>query len=439
MQQDHLSQAYAHFQSGNLGLAEESCRVMLGANPEHAEANHFLGAIRFRQGRFEEALAFLKRAAATPRATAEMQNHLGATLNKLGRKKEAVEAFERALTIDPNYADALNNLGVLYLEAQKADEAGSAFRQAIALNPNLLQAQANLQSTYRGVVPGWHFQMMNDRKRHEAYAAAINRAAPGKRVLDIGTGAGLLALMAARAGAASVTTCESVGLIAGRAREIIAMNGLSDRIAVIPKKSTDMSVPRDMPERAEVLVTETFASGLISEGVLPTVEHAHAQLLTQDATIIPRAASVMGYLAGGSALQDMLFAGEVAGFDLSGFNDFAPPMLAEALDTVPHQVLSDDAELMRFDLREKRFPVGGVRLALRATHHGVCVGIVQWIKLELDAHTKYENRPSTQAEFNRHWTHIVHRFRKLVTVAPGDIVPVLFRHDRSQIGIELLD
>ncbi|HXJ00898.1 MAG TPA: 50S ribosomal protein L11 methyltransferase [Micropepsaceae bacterium] len=281
--------------------------------------------------------------------------------------------------------------------------------------------------------------MMNDRKRHEAYAAAINRAAPGKRVLDIGTGAGLLALMAARAGAASVTTCESVGLIAGRAREIIAMNGLSDRIAVIPKKSTDMSVPRDMPERAEVLVTETFASGLISEGVLPTVEHAHAQLLTQDATIIPRAASVMGYLAGGSALQDMLFAGKVAGFDLSGFNDFAPPMLAEALDTVPHQVLSDDAELMRFDLREKRFPVGGVRLALRATHHGVCVGIVQWIKLELDAHTKYENRPSTQAEFNRHWTHIVHRFRKLVTVAPGDIVPVLFRHDRSQIGIELLD
>jgi hypothetical protein len=59
--------------------------------------------------------------------------------------------------------------------------------------------------------------------------------------------------------------------------------------------------------------------------------------------------------------------------------------------------------------------------------------------LELDAHATYENRPSPQGEFSRHWTHIVHRFRKLVTVAPGDIVSVLFRHDRSQIGIELLE
>ncbi|HEX3483646.1 MAG TPA: hypothetical protein VHT51_01210, partial [Micropepsaceae bacterium] len=249
----------------------------------------------------------------------------------------------------------------------------------------------------------------------------------------------LLALMAARAGAASVTTCESVGLIAGRAREIIAANGLGDRIAVVAKPSTEMSVPRDMPERAEVLVTETFASGLITEGVLPAVEHAHEHLLTANATIIPASASVMGYLAGGPMLQDMFFVDKVAGFDLSGFNDFAPPMLAEALDTVPHEVLSDDVELMRFDFRVKRFPAGGARLAIKATRHGVCVGVVQWIKLELDSQSKYENRPSPNAEFNRHWTHVVHRFRKRITVAPGDVVPVLFRHDRSQIGIELLD
>ena len=94
---------------------------------------------------------------------------------------------------------------------------------------------------------------------------------------------------------------------------------------------------------------------------------------------------------------------------------------------------------MRFDLKEKHFPAGGVRVALKATHHGVCAGIVQWIKLELDAQTKYENRPSPQADYNGHWTQIVHRFSRLVTVAPGDVVPVLFRHDRTQIGIDLLE
>ena len=124
---------------------------------------------------------------------------------------------------------------------------------------------------------------------------------------------------------------------------------------------------------------------------------------------------------------------------LAGFNEFAPHMLDVALDNVQHRVLSDDVELMRFDLTQKRFPAGGVRLAIQARQHGVCVGIAQWIRLQLDAHTIYENRPTPQADYNGHWTHIVHRFPKPITVAPGDIVPVLFRHDRTQIGIDLLD
>src|SRR5712671_2445124 len=334
MQPDPLSQAIEHFRSGRIKEAEERCRVVLGRDPEHAEANHLLGAIRFQQDKIEDALAFLKRAAASPRATAEMHNHLGSALRRLGRKDEAARAFERAVAMNPDYADALHNLGVIYGENQKTEQALNALRQAVALKPDLLQVNPNLRSIYQGVAPAWHFQMMDDSKRNETYEAAIRRAAPGKRVLDIGTGAGLLALMAARAGAANVTTCESVGLMAARAREIIVHNGLADRITVIPKSSTDMAVPRDMPERAEMLVTETFASGLITEGVLPTIEHAHEHLLKPDAVIIPAAACIMGYLAGGPALQGMLFVGKIAGFDLSGFNDLAPSMLAVSLDHV---------------------------------------------------------------------------------------------------------
>jgi len=99
---------------------------------------------------------------------------------------------------------------------------------------------------------------------------------------------------------------------------------------------------------------------------------------------------------------------------------------------------SDDIELMRFDLKEKRFPAGGVRLAIKATRQGTCAGVAQWIKLELDAQTKYENRPSPQADYNGHWTQILHRFSRPVMVAPGDVVSILFRHDRTQIGIDLL-
>lgn len=439
MVSDPLSQAIEHFRSGRIGDAEECCRVLLAAAPAHVEANHLLGAICFQQGRIDEAVTYLKRAADAPQSTAEMHNHLGSAYTKLGDTKKAAEAFQRAIGMDPGYADALHNLGLIYGQMQKNDAALNNLRQALVLKPELVKENPNLQGLYHGVVPGWHFAMMDHQKRNQAYEMAIRRAVPGKRVLDIGTGAGLLALMAARAGAAGVTTCETVPVIGELARVIIRRNGYQNQIAVIPKASTEMAVPRDMPQRAQVLITETFASGLITEGILPTVEHAHEQLLTPDATVIPASASVMGYLAGGPTLEGMLFVHRISGFDLSAFNAVAPSMLATALDHVPHDVLSDDIELMRFDLRDRKFPPGGLPLALRATRPGVCVGIVQWIRLQLDAQTRFENRPAPGTPFNGHWTHIIHRFPKLVRVAAGDVIPILFRHDGTQIGIQLLE
>jgi SAM-dependent methyltransferase len=436
---DPLSEAYEQFRLGRYDVAERHCRTVLEHDPDHLEINHLLGAILFQQGSLEEALTLLTRVTVSRAATAEHYNSLGCVLFKLGRREEAIAAFERALAITPGYAHALNNLSSIHRESSKPAKAVYANPQQGVFKPELLQAMPHLGADYHDIVPRWHFAMMADRKRNESYEAAIRRAVPGKRVLDVGTGAGLLALMAARAGAAKVTTCEAVPQIAERARQIILGNGLSDRIAVIPMRSTSILVPQIMAERANVLVTETFASGLLTEGVLPLVEHAHDNLLTEDAAIIPAAASVMGYLAGGTQLEDMLFAGKIAGFDLSAFNDFAPHMLDVSLANLPHQALSDDIELMRFDLKAKRFPAGGVRLALKATRHGVCAGVAQWIKLDLDCETTYENRPSPGADYNGHWTQIVHRFSRLVTVAPGDVVPILFRHDRTQIGIDLLD
>src|SRR5262249_45946357 len=51
-------------------------------------------------------------------------------------------------------------------------------------------------------VPRWHFAMLNDSERNDALAVALERVVrPGSHVLDIGSGSGLLAMVAARAGA----------------------------------------------------------------------------------------------------------------------------------------------------------------------------------------------------------------------------------------------
>src|SRR3977135_499197 len=106
----------------------------------------------------------------------------------------------------------------------------------------------------------------------------------------------------------------------------------------------------------------------------------------------------------------MLFAGSSNGFDLSPFDDFAPRILAASLNNVAHDVLSDDFELRRFDLRAKLFPMGNHPLAVTITKSGVAVGLVQWIHLDLDGANDYENRPSFGPHRESDWRNTLHRF-----------------------------
>src|SRR5215471_2560394 len=438
MSQDLLRQAADLCNQGQLDSAVALCSEALEREPDNPDINHLLGVIFFRQGKTAAARAPLRRASASPHATAEMQNNYGALLNALGETEAAVEAFKRALALKPDYAWALNNLGVIYRDAKETEAAIDAFRRACAAQPGFVEAEVNLRGAYRELVPAWHFTMMHDRLRNDVYERAIADAVKGKRVLEIGTGAGLLAMMAARAGAKTVVTCEAVIPIAERARTIIAENGLADKITVIGKRSTNLVVGQDLRERAEVLITETFSSNLLDEGVLSAIEHAHQHLLVDKATIIPARASAFGYLIGGDYLQEMFFVGGVKGFNLAKFNDFAPPSLAVPLDSVPHERLSEDVELFAFDFSQKNFPTARVPKTFKATRDGVCAGVAQWIRIDLDSRTSYANKPSAQGG-NAHWSHLVYRFPKLVPVKKGDRVQVLALHNRAQIYVDLVE
>jgi tetratricopeptide (TPR) repeat protein len=436
MDQSALLRAFEHFKSGRMEPAAELLREFLGAFPLDAPANHLLGGIYYRQGKHVVACEHLARACSAPGATPEMFNNHGAVLKVLGDAAGASAAYRRALALDPNYADALNNLGVLYRMQGEPSKAIEAFRRAAALKPELAEARKNLRGAYNDLVPAWHFAMVNDKARNDAYQAAITRLVPGRRVLEIGTGTGLLAMMAARAGAKSVNTCEAVAPIAETAREIIALNGLQDRITVIARHSTDLAAGRGLAERADVLITETFSSDLLSEGVLHTIEHAYQQLLTADGIVIPRSAAARAYLIGGAEIEGMLFAGPLNGFDLSPFNEFAPPILAASLNNVVHDVLSDDFELLRFDLRAKLFPMENRILDVTATKNGVAAGLVQWIHLDLDGVSHYENRPSSGPHAESHWTQILYRFPRLLAVEAGATLRLAVQHNRQQIWID---
>ena len=432
-----LDQAFDHYRAGQVDTAVQLCRNVIARDPNDADANHMLAIFHFTRGNYPAAREFMVKATSSAEATAEMHNNFGSVLFALDDMPRATDAFKRALALKPDYAEAHNNLGVVRHANKRIEAAIESFSKAAHLKPDLTAARSNLRAARRKLVPTWHFAMMGDHARNAAYEAAIRRAVPGKHVLDIGTGAGLLAMMAARAGAAHVTTCEAVGTIAEQAREIVARNGLASRVTVIGKRSQDLVIGQDIPQRADVLVTETFSSGLIDEGVIPTIEHAHAHLLAPAATVIPAAASVMGYLAGGQMLSDMLSVGHVSGFDLSSFNELAPTKLGMLLDLFPHDILSGDMELMRFDFRDKKFPMAGRRAEVRVTSPGTCVGVAQWIRLELDSTARYDNRPSPNAAVNGHWNHVTHRFAEPLVVTPGQVIPLVVRNHRSEVTVSL--
>ncbi len=435
MSEDIFRQALARHSAGDFAAAVGLYQQVLAAEPNHPEANHLLGMILAQHGQMEQARTFLATAAAARNATPEMHNNYGVTLHGLGEIAAAAEAFMKALTVRPEYAEAFNNLGSLYKEAGRTRDAVAAFRRAVELQPDYAVAAENLRATYGEVVPSWHFSMMNDAPRNAAYEQALQRVVKGKRVLDIGTGAGLLAMIAARAGAADVSTCEMVDLVADHAREIILRNGYADRINLINKPSTALTAA-DIGGPVDVIVTETFSSGLMGEGVLATLEHANAHLLAPGGAVIPRAAAARGYLIGGQSLRDKLHVDQVAGFDLASFAAFAPAKVGLCLDHEPHEVLSDDVDLIGFDLTRAAFPASAAPVSITATAAGECVGIAQWLRLQLDADTVYENRPSPRAR-GATWVHIVYRFPQPVTVRPGQVVKVVVRHDRQQISVDL--
>lgn len=69
--------------------------------------------------------------------------------------------------------------------------------------------------------------------------------------------------------------------MANCAAKILQENGFEDKIKLIRKRSTKMTVGEDgdMPKRANILVTEVFDTELIGEGALSTFRHAHEVLL----------------------------------------------------------------------------------------------------------------------------------------------------------------
>src|SRR2546423_14087521 len=109
-----------------------------------------------------------------------------------------------------------------------------------------------------------HRALLADSVRTNAYAEAIGRVVrPGDVVLDLGSGSGVLAIMACRAGARKVFAVEQ-GHMADVAAMLVADNGCGGRGTLLHARSQDI----ELPQRANLLITETPRHPRLAEEIL---------------------------------------------------------------------------------------------------------------------------------------------------------------------------
>ena len=356
--------------------------------------------------------------------------HLDAALDDSSSSlsKEA-RVFVDAIVEQADLPERLARMALLFRSRGSKRDAMLLARAAIRLAPDDYRIKTFTHWLVRREAPVWHFPMIHDGLRNQAYAKAIAHwVKPGMTVFEIGAGTGILAMLAIRAGAAHVYTCERRTDVAAAARDIIQLNGMADRITVIAKDARTLVMGEDIPHLADLFVAEVLGDGLLDEHVLPLTRLARERFLTTEAILLPGVVSAEGYLVSGHGQHQSYRMSSALGFDLTPFNRFSPLQISTEVGGGHVEPLSEAMELIAFDLREDAPQEGRRRVQMMATQEGVAEGVMRWLKLDFGGGVLFENKPPQPSA----WRPQIHLLPAPRPVAPGDAIDVeiLHTHDR---------
>ncbi|KAK9846546.1 hypothetical protein WJX81_006344 [Elliptochloris bilobata] len=299
-------------------------------------------------------------------------------------------------------------------------------------------------------VPRWHFDMVLDEQRNEAFDGAIRRAIAFRRgtgaqritALDIGAGSGLLSMMALRAGADWVTAVEISGHMADAAAEALVANGFAGRSVVVARDVRRVHAdpqpggrPADLDARADIVIFEVFDSGVLGEGVLHMLAWARARLAAPDATLVPMGATV--YCQPIEMRLDT-----AAGFRMTAANcwNYCPDYEGLDLAACRQQwlALADPIEAMAFDFYEAAEDMAPAEVALRASAiaGGICNAVAFWFELQLDEAATLSTSP--YAAKGPTWQQAV-QWVEETRLMPGDRLTITAAHDTYGLSFKVVN
>lgn len=261
--------------------------------------------------------------------------------------------------------------------------------------------------------------------RIDAYARAIARAVePGSIVADLGSGTGLFALLAARAGAARVYAID-VNPAVWLAQELAAENGLADRIIVHEASSLDLT----LPERVDVIVSDMRGSFPLHHDHLAALHDASVRFLAPGGKLLPVKDRLMAGMVESTDLWTQLSAGwnafERHGLSASSartatleatYSDFSTPLRANHL-------LTPGEPWLTLSYGESAPPSLDGSVHLRVKRGGVAHAIAIWFEATILDDIGYDTAPGVSSVYARR----VLPLAEPTTVGPGDQVELTIR------------
>ncbi|XP_062964186.1 protein arginine N-methyltransferase 9 isoform X2 [Cynocephalus volans] len=377
-------------------------------------------------------------------------------LDALSRIQDLLGCYEQALELFPDDEVICNSMGEHLFRMGFRDEAAGYFHKAVKLNPDFNDAKENFYRVANWLVERWHFIMLNDTKRNMVYNAAIQKAvSSGSRsVLDIGAGTGILSMFARKAGANLVYACELSKTMYELACDVVAANKMEAEIKLLHMKSLDIEIPKHIPERVSLVVTETVDAGLFGEGIVESLIHAWEHLLLQPKTkgengncekygkVIPASAVVFGMAVECAEIRKHHRVGikDIAGvhfpsnvkfqspaYSSADTEETVEPYTTEKMSRVPggYLGLTECFEIMTVDfnnlqeLKSLATKKPG-KIGIPVIKEGILDAIVVWFVLHLDDEHSLSTSPSEETC----WEQAVYPVQDLADycIKPGDHV-----------------
>jgi predicted RNA methylase len=131
--------------------------------------------------------------------------------------------------------------------------------------------------------------LLSQSSRLAKFEQALNRVVTeDSYVVDLGTGTGVLAMMAASAGAEKVTAVEIDRISVEYAKHAIKQNGLDDVIEVVRSHYANFRPHK----KADIVTCEMLSSAMLVEPQVPASQWAVENILKEQGVLLPQSATV---------------------------------------------------------------------------------------------------------------------------------------------------